>query len=111
MSVECNVGSMRWKSEFARMVVENTTYLSDNTDRYWREFLFMPRVTERLLAIVLRIVVEELWSRSEKLAVAIDSSREGGGEPIQGDTVKNFVERRVLISPLQELLSNPVRDG
>ena len=69
--------------------------------------VWMPRISHRLLAVELGVRVEELWHWTEELTIAVDCPREGLGEPVQRCTVKHFVHRWSLVSPLLELLSNP----
>ena len=67
----------------------------------------MERVTERLLAIVLRVVVEELRFGTEELSIAVDGSWEGLGEPVERCSVEYLVERWGGVRPLEEFLADP----
>lgn len=64
-------------------------------------------VTHWLVAIVRFVVMEELRWVVEELAIAVNCTREGFGEPIQRYTVENIIQRWSLICPLDELLTNP----
>jgi len=67
----------------------------------------MPRVSHRLLAVVLGVVVEELRLGTEELAIAIDGTWERLREPIERCAVEHLIHAGGLIGPLLELLSNP----
>ena len=49
--------------------------------RHGRQLLVMPRVSQRLLDVVLRIRVEECRLGAEELAVGVYCTWEGVGEP------------------------------
>lgn len=58
------------------------------------QLLWMPGVPERLLDMILRIFVEESRVLAEEEAIGVDGPGEGLSEPVEGDAVKNFVDRR-----------------
>ena len=67
----------------------------------------MPRVSHRLLAVVLGVVMEELRLGTEELAVAVNGTREGLREPVERCAVEHLIHTRGLVGPLLELLSDP----
>jgi hypothetical protein len=62
----------------------------------------MPGVAERFLDVVLRVVVEEGWVRTEKLAVGIDRAWEGLRKPVEGYAVEDLGVGRGGVGPLEE---------
>lgn len=69
--------------------------------------MWMPRISHGLLAIELRIRVEEFWHWAKELTIAVNGSREGLRKPIQCRTVEHLIHRWSFIGPLLELLSDP----
>jgi hypothetical protein len=71
------------------------------------QFLRMPRVAHGFLDIEVRIVVEKRWVCAEELAVRVNGSWEGVGEPVEGDGVEEFVWGGRGGGPGLEFFSDP----
>ena len=69
--------------------------------------MWMPRVPKRLLDSPSWVWVEKFWLRAEELSVAVDRSREGLREPVEGCAIEHLILRWSLVRPLLELLADP----
>ena len=85
--------------------------LSHPLHRHWTQLLGEPTIPHRLLDIPRRVIVKERRLRTEELAVRVDGTWEGFGEPVECDGGEDGFETGVLVGPDEELLANPGEEG
>src|ERR1700761_1555109 len=72
----------------------------------WIEFFGEPRITKRFVDMpLLRTVAVSV--RPKKLAIRPEVCRCAPGQPVQSYRLENHIERRIVVSPIHELFTDP----